>query len=558
VGGGTPPYAYQWSNGATTEDVSNLAQGIYSVTVTDDHGCTISRMDTIIQSVINTNVIGFAPSCNGGNDGQANLTVTGGFPPFTYQWSNGETTEDAVSLSPGQHSVTVTDHSGCQAIATVTIPNTSAQFTLTATVTDVSCPGNLDGEIAISGTGFSPPVSYQWSTGDTTSSISGLAEGTYTVTVTDQDGCAVMDATVGAPPPISLNGQVSDASCPTCADGEIHVAASGGTPPYSYIWSNGGSTATISGLNPGTYSVTVLDDNVCAATATATVGVGCYPPDSMLVTNIQPTKAKLNWTMVSTGFGYVVRIRKVGTSNWTYLVFGSKLITSKSLNNLPANRFLEWQIATICDSNQTSISTYSDKDTFFTECSTPENLRAQNITATSVTLRWDPVPGALAYLIRGRKLGGPIVEKLVGGPQKTFNNLKAGTSYEWRVKAFCDSASYGPSNFSVKDTFSTPSASPKYQAGADGLTTGHDEPMRMDIYPNPNEGRFHILLNNGGRERVRIEIFDVNGRNIRTFEVNAPGSEHLQPVDLSKLPKGVYNIRAHSGSQQLDQQVMVQ
>ncbi len=199
-------YTYNWSNGATTEDLSGLTAGTYSVTITDANGCSTTASITLTEpallqssGIAATYACGTNVSCNGASDGSINLTATGGADcrAYTFNWSNGATTEDVSNLTAGTYSVTVTDANGCSTTSsfTLTQPALLQSSGIAATYvcgTNVSCNGASDGSINLSATGGADcaAYSYAWSNGATTEDISGLTAGTYTVTVTDVNGCS--------------------------------------------------------------------------------------------------------------------------------------------------------------------------------------------------------------------------------------------------------------------------------------------------------------------------------------------------------------------------------
>jgi hypothetical protein len=176
------------SNGTTTASNNNLIAGNYTVTVTDDHGCTATTSVTITEPTLlmatisaSTNV-----SCFGGNNGSATVTAAGGVAPYTYNWSNGTTTAVNSHLIAGTYTVTVTDDHGCTATTSVTITELTA--TISAS-TNVSCFSGNDGSATVTAAGGVAPYTYNWSNGTTTATNNNLIAGTYTVTVTDDHGC---------------------------------------------------------------------------------------------------------------------------------------------------------------------------------------------------------------------------------------------------------------------------------------------------------------------------------------------------------------------------------
>ncbi len=274
VSGGTAPYTYLWTNGATTQDISGLAGAIYGVTVTDANGCssnsffTVSETSAFTLSVAITNI-----NCAGGTNGAINLTVSGGSGNYTYTWSNGATTQDLSSIPAGSYSVSVTDvTTGCTSLAiyTVTEPTT---ITLSANVTNIPCNGSGTGSIDITVAGGTPTYTYSWSNGATTQDISGLALGTYTLTFSDANGCGgVYSYTVSQPTSITITETHTNVTCNGLNNGTIDITVSGGTAPYSYLWApSGQTTQDRTALAPNTYTVTVTDINGCNSNLSVTI-----------------------------------------------------------------------------------------------------------------------------------------------------------------------------------------------------------------------------------------------------------------------------------------------
>lgn len=272
VAGGTPDYSYLWSNGATTEDISNLAAGTYSVTVTDDNGCTTSTSLTISQpTALALSTTASNVTCNGSGDGTINLSVSGGAGSYTYLWSNGATSQNLSNLGPGTYSVQVTDGNGCIANASATVSE-PAVLALSTTKTDVDCNGNSTGDINLTVTGGTAGFTYAWSNGATTQDISGLPAGNYSVTVTDAEGCtASTSVNITEPSVLAVSTTSTNVLCNGGATGSIDLSVSGGTPGYSYLWNTGATTQDLNGVAAGSYSVTVTDARGCTATTSVTI-----------------------------------------------------------------------------------------------------------------------------------------------------------------------------------------------------------------------------------------------------------------------------------------------
>lgn len=274
---GTPGYNYSWSNSVNSAANSGLTAGTYTVTVTDANLCTAINQFTIgepatVSAAINT----FSqPLCNGQSNGFATVTPSGGTPGYTYLWSTTATTQTINGLSSGTYSVTVNDVNNCSAVTQITLNDLS---TVTATInlpaTNVSCFAGNDGVATVTPGGGAGGYTYLWSDNQTTQTANGLLAGNYTVTVSDANGCTATDQVVINEPTAlvaSIKNPVKNISCFGGADGEIEAEASGGTPNYTFLWSNATTTALNSGLAPGTYTITITDANNCTSTAQTTI-----------------------------------------------------------------------------------------------------------------------------------------------------------------------------------------------------------------------------------------------------------------------------------------------
>ena len=272
VTGGLAPYTFNWSNNATSEDINNLTSGNYSVTITDANACT-----AVCSSVVGVPEppiafgTGTDTQCGEGPTGSIDLNVFGGVAPYTYAWSTGATTEDLANLSSGAYLVTVTDAEGCTN-STVVVVGESSGMVVDCSAEPVQCGDDFSGSVTANVSGGNGPFNYQWNTGETTASINGVTAGTYSVTVSDSNGCTEScTATVGEPQPISVACTAQDLTCTGAADGSVSLASVSGTAPYTYEWSNGATSASITNLNAGTYGVTVTDAEGCTGTCTAQV-----------------------------------------------------------------------------------------------------------------------------------------------------------------------------------------------------------------------------------------------------------------------------------------------
>ena len=248
--GGTAPYTYEWDNGLSSDSNQiNLAAGTYTVTVTDDDNnkdtlaIEITEPTELVISFIDSSMV----TCYGGNDGMLTISVTGGTAPYTYNWSNGEQTDTIINLTAGEYSVTVTDNNGCSQEKINYITEPMDFFVSQTDSTMVTCNGGNDGIISIIVDGETNPYTYNWSNGEQTDTIINLTAGEYNVTVTDNNGCTKMESFFVTEPDsimvYPLEG--NPVSCFGGNDGMLIISTSGGISPYTYNWSNGEQTDTI-------------------------------------------------------------------------------------------------------------------------------------------------------------------------------------------------------------------------------------------------------------------------------------------------------------------------
>ena len=270
VDGGTAPYQIEWSTGATTSVVMGLSEGTYTVTVTDVNGCTETATATIEAATeISIAISSQNITCNGDNTGSITATPSGGQGNYAFNWSNGTTTATIDGLAAGIYSVTVMDSGGCTAAETVmlTEPN---ELILALMPTNNVCADASDGTIDSNVMGGTPPFTYQWNTGATESDLENLPSGTYTLTVTDANGCTDnATAVVSSSNDLALNVQTDNMNC-AGETATLTALPSNGTGPYIYLWSTGADTPSIS-VGAGTYSVTVTDADGCTRSADTTV-----------------------------------------------------------------------------------------------------------------------------------------------------------------------------------------------------------------------------------------------------------------------------------------------
>jgi gliding motility-associated-like protein len=272
VSGAIGPYTFAWSNGASTQNITSVNAGTYTVIVSDANGCTTTHSATITQPApIDITSTSVNPSCNGNNNGSISLTTVGGTSPYTYAWSNSATSEDITNLTVGNYIVTVNDANACSALISSTITEPTALM-VSATSTPVSCFGGNNGATNVTTSGGTTGYVFNWSNGVTTEDLNTIVAGSYTLTVTDNNNCtATRNVVITQPNLLSTTISSNNILCNSASTGTVDLMVNGGTIPYNYNWSNAATTEDLSTLSAGGYSVTVTDANNCSATNSTTL-----------------------------------------------------------------------------------------------------------------------------------------------------------------------------------------------------------------------------------------------------------------------------------------------
>ncbi len=275
LAGANDPVTFTWSNGANTANIADLAPGTYTVEVVDNSNCADVQQVTIVEPTqLEANATATGETALGANDGTATAVPAGGVGTYSYTWSNGETSQTITNLAPATYTVTVQDENGCTDVQIVVVNAFNCAVLAQPAATPVVCFGQNNGTVSVNLSGGAEPYTYNWSNGETTPSIQGLAPGTYTASVTDANGCGVIvEGTVTEPTLLEIASEVNHPACAEEPSGSIETNAIGGAGNYSYAWSNGANTNNIANLLPGMYSLVLTDGNGCSSSASYTLTV---------------------------------------------------------------------------------------------------------------------------------------------------------------------------------------------------------------------------------------------------------------------------------------------
>jgi len=371
---GSGPFTYSWTTTPvqTTSSATNLTAGTYTVTISDQNGCTRDTTITINEppafAIITTqsNLL-----CNQDGSGNASVAVSGATPGYSYSWNTTpvQTGVTAQNLSAGNYTVTIIDANNCQTTQNFIITE-PAQLLATATGTNISCNSGSDGTVTANPFGGTPGYIYYWATTppQTTQTATNLSAGTYIVTINDTNGCVTQAAiTLTEPNVLTLSSSQTEVDCYNNLTGTATATPSGGTTPYSYVWNTVPvqNTQTATGLGFGNYQVLVTDANGCFDTLNFSIS----QPNALVVQSTGQTD--------NLCFGDALGIAGVSVSGgvpvYSYSWNTNPPQNSALAGNLPAGNYT----VTVTDANG------CQQQQFFSILQPPQiqiNLQSQDVT----------------------------------------------------------------------------------------------------------------------------------------------------------------------------------
>lgn len=330
--GGTGPVHYLWSNTDTGSVLSGLKAGTYEVTATDSVGCSASVAYTVSQpaaiTISNTAIIPAA--CTTG--GAISITVSGGTGALALNWSNGDTGDSIGNIAADSYTVIITDQNSCTDTAAFTVPPSQGGIALNSRVTPVSCHSENNGSIVLNPTGGAGAGNYHWSPAENNSdSISGLAAGIYYVTITDTGNCsAVTSYVVTQPAAINANLSYAGVICYSAYTESASANPTGGNGSYTFAWTNGDTSATVTNLVTGTFAVTITDSKNCSVTAS-----GSIVEDEQ----IHSSRIYDLYLCAVPPYGNATFAAAGGTVPFTYYLLGDDTNTTGYFPNLPPGNY---------------------------------------------------------------------------------------------------------------------------------------------------------------------------------------------------------------------------
>mgnify|MGYP000518920579 CR=1 FL=1 len=589
--GGTLPYEFAWSTSDTTEDLSVLGQGFYSVLITDGNGCSVTVSDSIIEPAVLTATISATDvSCNGGTDGTVAVNVTGGSGPYTMNWTttNGAqinnpvgvtfrvdmtgqvvaaTGTDVVFGSGGIVDLVASSDSIYQGTAFYNVGDTVKYRFFNGAVSEVvpvSCgvTQNLtlfEREFIVTGDTTLPAVEFG-SCNTSLSGVSGYAvlgsdtlsmvtSGTYTVEITDANGCTLtLQDSVTQPDVLTISvDSILNASCPQTVDGTIATLVSGGTGNYNFVWSSGDTTQNIL-AGYGNYSLTVTDENGCQDTASFFVDAPFpYNDEEVCVVTVDTTGVNLvvwDKTPNKNTAEYIVLRENASTQ---YVSIGSNayndLSTFADQNSNPAVQPYRYKLVV-----QDSCGNYSDTSDYH---ATIHLQASPGVASNEVQLQWTAYEGKQVqtyYIYRWLSPTMRVLVDSVSSNVQTYTDIYPVTTtitallYEVGAK-FVDA---GCSPTAGKNSSYVNSLSNRLDWGTDGgLPIGTEEWVNvvlendLEIYPNPSRGKLNVSMTGAWEQEknVKLKVMDMTGRTLAVRTVEHGGTVSF---DFTNLPAGVY------------------
>ncbi len=517
---GTAPYTYAWDNGDNTATTNGLAAGNYTVTISDANGCSTEDMVTITEPTALTSSAGNTTdvSCNGGNDGSASATGSGGTSPYVYAWSNGETSATAIALTAGINLVTITDANGCSTTDMVMIAEPTALTSSAGNTTDVSCNGGNDGSATAIVSGGTSPYVYAWSNGETSATAIALAAGPSLVTVTDANGCSTTDmAMIAEPMAITTSiGNVLDASCNGNSDGVATATASGGTSPYTYSWDNGETTALAVALTAGNHTVTTTDANGCATVAMTSIGEPTTVAVSISTTNVSCNGSN-DGSATANGSGGVLPYSYTWSNGADVSTASGLAAGSYSVTIIDVNGCSTMSMTTI--SEPTSV--------IGSAVVTDESVDGLDDGAIDLS----PSGGTAPYTFDWDN--GATTEDLTDLPDDTYCVV-------------------------ITDANTcTSSACYEVMAGVMSSNQSITSLSSFNLYPNPTNALANVEVSFNNQVDLRLELVNVLGQVVYQ-EIFTKVNSINKTIDLNAYAEGVYFLHLEVGQQRVTKRLLLQ
>jgi gliding motility-associated-like protein len=334
------PYTYSWDNGDNDSIADNVAAGIYEVTITDGQGCVLVASEEIFEPTPLSLVLSAtAVNCFGGSDGSAWVEILGGTPGYEVEWNNGYLNDTISSLATGNYVVDVLDRNDCFITSNINVSQPLQGLALNFNVTPVDCNGASTGLAEVLTTGGTYPYNYTWSNGANDSINENIPAGTYQVNIIDANGCNLNGSAIVNEPSLLVTNIVNvDSAFCELPNGSALITATGGIGPYTFLWSDGQTTAAGVNFIQGNYSVVTTDQNGCQNNDNITIGNIQSPIVTTLVNQIVSCFDGNDGSVIATG--------SLGNGNYQYSWAPSGNMVANPINLMEGDH-----IVTLTDGN---------------------------------------------------------------------------------------------------------------------------------------------------------------------------------------------------------------
>ncbi len=532
VSGGTPPYAYEWRSTfpgdellPDTDNEIIVPAGSYPLRVTDANGCEVTATGNLSSDdgAMITIISQTQPGCSYLSDGTATISLTG-IAPFTTTWDHGETGESPTQLSVGDNWFNVVDANGCLVRDRVTFTNPEP---LAATITDQtlpSCNGATDGTLTIAISGGNGNYTAMWNNGQRGNTITDLTAGDYEVTIRDDNACELLTTfTLPEKPLLTLELLPTNPSCDDNIDGQIIAQVNGGNGGYQYEWSEGTTTADLTDLPEGTYSLTVTDALGCTATASTTL------------TDPPLTTFEMDDLSICSGQEYKVRAPVQALSyRWTgpnnFEETGREAVLSE-----PGTYTLDIQDLINCPASTTFTVEIDD-----------EALQADFLVAGRayvgdtlmvIDISW-PIPSGVTWEL-------PEAARVITRTQD-FAEIVFDSIGTYSLLMFCELGGCSASYEQTIEIVDKPAAD--QQAFA---FRAPDEPLlkNLQAHPNPTTDRFTVQVSLKEEEDISLQLIDLQGNAIKYEKTLSGSKEHVVRLDATEMLPGLYLLHATTNNE---------
>jgi hypothetical protein len=540
ITGGQSPYTTYWSSGSTQTAVSNLSPGQYVVTVTGANSCASSQPVMIGSTGFTQSATATPNICYGAAQGGVNLTVTGGTAPITFAWSNGATTEDIANVPSGPYEVTITDGQGCVSTGTYTVGGPTQIMLQNISMVSPNC-GSSNGSISLTFTGGQTPYSYAWtdmggsSVGTNNATLSNTTAGSFTCVMTDANGCSFTSthALSNNNGPVIVVDTVINASCAN--DGQIQTSVIIGAP-QTYAWSNGASTANLTGLAPGNYSCIITGASGCITTIDATVlSQSPIPVDICLVTVDTTSNTNLVvWEKPMTTSIDHFNIYRETSQAGLYQFVGSVLYSDESIYNdlvaSPNVRSWRYKISSVDACGTESAQSVNHKTI---------HLVINQGLGQDINLSWDSYEGFPYGQFEVRRRtdldGWNLIQTM---PSSLFSFTDTPPTTDGLIYTVTVAAPGTCTSTKSAQDFNTTRSNRDNRLSTGNGTNGLESLLdaSIEVYPNPANDL--VVINNTSSYVITGKIIDASGRALETMQF-APGK---QTVDISRLASGIYQL----------------